>query len=78
MTDRYIQQGEYYIQDTTTKKKISNKNAVKLLNHQERIILDKTELILDLTSTMKAYETNLKSLEKDNEYYKLLLRKLIG
>lgn len=78
MNERYIQQGEYYIQDTVLQKKISYKDTVQVLNHQERIIKDKSELIERLSNTLSACESNLKSSEKDKEYYKTLLEKLIG
>ena len=78
MNERYIQQGEYYIQDTVLQKKISYKDTVQVLNHQERIIKDKSELIERLSNTLSACESNLKALEKDKEYYRTLLEKLIG
>lgn len=78
MTKRYTQQGEYYIKDNTLNKKISYRDTVNILNHQERIIQSKTELINKLTGTIQAYENNVEVLEKDKEYYKTLLEKLIG
>lgn len=78
MNERYIQQGEYYIQDTVTHKKISYREAVDVLNHKEHIIKDKSVLVENLSNTLKAYESNLKTLEEDKKYYKTLLEKLIG
>ena len=78
MAKRYQQQGEYYIKDTITNKTISYRETVDLLNHQERIIQGKTDLIEKMTGTMKGYEKTIKGLEEDNRYYKDLFKKLIG
>lgn len=45
---RYTLLNKYYIQDNKTNKKLSQKQALDRLNHQERIIWMKTTLIKDL------------------------------
>ena len=45
---RYTYLNNYYIQDNKTNKKLSQKQVIDRLNHQERIIWMKTSLIKDL------------------------------
>ena len=76
--ERYTRSGEYYIQDNILHKKISNTNTIHLLNHQERIIRDKSNTITTLLNLQKVYEKRIKELEEDVDYYKKTFKKLIG
>ena len=61
----YTLLNDYYIQDNKTNKKLSQKQALDRLNHQERIIWMKTTLIKDLVK-----QNNL--LEKQDKKHKPL------
>ena len=76
--ERYTRSGEYYIQDNTLHKKISNTDTIHILNRQEQIIRDKSDAIKNLVNLQKVYENNIKNLEEEVDYYKKCLKKLIG
>ncbi|WP_405316228.1 hypothetical protein [Methanobrevibacter sp.] len=57
---RYTLLNEYYIQDNKTNKKLSQKQALDRLNHQERIIWMKTTLIKDLVKQNSLLEKQKK------------------
>ena len=58
---RYTYLNEYYIQDNKTNKKLSQKQALDRLNHQERIIWMKTTLIKDLVKQNSLLEKQNKN-----------------
>ncbi|WP_406534055.1 hypothetical protein [Methanobrevibacter sp.] len=76
--ERYTRSGEYYIQDNTLHKKISNTDTIHILNRQEQIIRDKSDTITTLLNLQGVYEKRIKELEEDVEYYKKTFKKLIG
>lgn len=78
MKERYSQSGEYYIQDNTSHKKISYKEIVTILNRKEQIIQDKSKTVINLLQVQKSYENTLKKVENERDYYKNILKKLIG
>lgn len=60
MTKRYTKINDYYIKDTKTGEKLSQNKVIIRLNHQDRIIHMKTELIENLVKTLKKVESKLK------------------
>lgn len=56
---RYTIQNQYYIKDTLTGKNYNHQQTCERLNHLERIIQLKTELIKQQTKTINALQKNL-------------------
>ena len=76
--ERYSPSGEYYIIDNTFHKKISYKETIQLLNQKEQIIQGKSKTVDNLLKVLKNYEKTLKTMEDERDYYKNILKKLIG
>lgn len=57
----------YYIIDTTNGKKYNHNETCKLLNHQQRIITMKTDLIKQLQSTNNALTITIKQLQEEKQ-----------
>lgn len=55
----------YYIEDTNTGKKYNQTETCKLLNHQNRIINMKTELIINLINTNDALTRTIRQLREE-------------
>lgn len=55
----------YYIIDTTNGKKYNHTETCKLLNHQQRMLQMKTELIMKLIRTNDALTSNIKQLQEE-------------
>lgn len=55
----------YYIEDTSNGKKYNHTETCKLLNHQDRIINMKTELIINLINTNDALTRTIRQLREE-------------
>lgn len=62
---KYTTINPYYIKDNEKGKKYNHEETCKLLNHQNRIITMKTELITKLIQTNNALTITIKQLQEE-------------